>query len=72
MSLTINITVPPPQPVTVLYQEAKNGADAPAGAIVSTVSGITGASAITNAVSITQADYAAISAPDASTLYILI
>ena len=47
------------------------GPTGPAGAdgVQSDVTGITGAVAVTNIVSISQADYDAISSPDASTIY---
>jgi hypothetical protein len=41
------------------------------GAVQSNITGIAGADAITNVVSLTQAEYDAISTPDASTLYVI-
>jgi hypothetical protein len=40
-------------------------------AVVSDVTGITGADAVTNIVSLTQAEYDAIASPSASTLYVI-
>jgi hypothetical protein len=40
-------------------------------AVVSNVTGITGADAVTNIVSLTQAEYDAIVTPNASTLYVI-
>jgi hypothetical protein len=40
-------------------------------ALVSDVTGIVGADAVTNIVSLTQAEYDAVPAPDASTLYVI-
>jgi hypothetical protein len=42
-----------------------------AGAVVSNTAGITGADAITNVVSLTQAEYNAISVKNAATLYVI-
>jgi hypothetical protein len=39
--------------------------------VVSDTTGITGADAITNIVSMTQAEYDAIGTPDAATLYVI-
>jgi hypothetical protein len=39
--------------------------------VISDTTGITGADAITNIVSLTQAEYDAITTPDASTLYVI-
>ena len=41
-------------------------------AVISNISGITGADAITNIVSLTQSEYDAIIAPNASTLYVIV
>jgi hypothetical protein len=41
-------------------------------AVQTDVSGITGADAVANIVSLTQAEYEAIGAPDASTLYVIV
>ena len=41
------------------------------GAVVSNTAGITGADAITNVVSLTQAEYGAISVKNAATLYVI-
>jgi hypothetical protein len=41
-------------------------------AVLSNVTGITGASAITNCVALSQANYDAITTPDAATLYLII
>jgi hypothetical protein len=41
------------------------------GAVQSNITGIAGADAITNVVSLTQAEYDAIGTPDASTLYVI-
>ena len=41
------------------------------GIVTSDISGITGAGVISNIVSLTQADYDAISTPDSTTLYVI-
>ena len=41
------------------------------GIVTSDISGITGAGVISNIVSLTQADYDAISTPDSTTLYLI-
>jgi hypothetical protein len=55
---------------------ATGGADAltpgDIGAIASNVSGITGADAITNIISLTQAEYDAIGSKSATTLYVIV
>jgi hypothetical protein len=53
------------KPVSTATQTALNGK------ISSNITGITGADAITNAVSLTTAEYTAIASPNASTLYII-
>ena len=45
---------------------------APDTAPASDITGITGADAITNMVSLTQAEYDAIGTPDAATLYVIV
>jgi hypothetical protein len=40
-------------------------------AVVSDVTGVTGADAVVNIISLTQAEYDAIVAPDAATLYVI-
>lgn len=55
---------------------ATGGADvltpAAIGAVASSTSGLTGATALSNVVQITQAGYNAIATPSASTLYIIV
>jgi hypothetical protein len=40
-------------------------------AVVSDVTGVTGADAVVNIISLTQAEYDAIAAPNAATLYVI-
>lgn len=51
---------------------AADGTLSTTGLVASSVSGITGASAITNIVQISQANYNAIASPSSSTLYIIV
>jgi hypothetical protein len=85
LTLTIPESTQPPITVTVggttggatahKSTHATGGSDAltPAdiGAVQSNITGIAGADAITNVVSLTQAEYDAIGTPDASTLYVI-
>lgn len=72
------LTQGPPGPMGpqgVRGEKGENGERGPQGEpgnITSDATGITGASLVTNIVSLTQANYDAIPVPDASTLYVII
>ena len=70
------ITLTKSQPVASTYDDTAIQAEVDANtaitgkAVVSDIAGITGADKVTNVVSLTTAEYAAIT-PDASTLYVI-
>jgi len=60
-----------PSPHTHPLADLTGVTPADIGAVQSNITGIAGADAITNVVSLTQAEYDAIGTPDASTLYVI-
>lgn len=64
-------TVTPTNGQALVWDQA-TGKWMPRTSVLSTVTGITGATAITNCVAISQANYDAIATPDPNTLYVIV